>query len=286
MNKKRIIGSVLVLTIAILAVVAGTQAFFSDTETSTGNTFTAGSIDLTIDSEQHYNGNECIKNESDAINAPDYVWSGSAAYPVAGSECYGTWPAKDLLNEKFFNFTDLKPGDYGENTISIHVSSNDAWMCANLDVTQNSDLGKYLNIVWWADDGDNILQSTEKVLYGGPRTLDGWLEVAGGTAGAIGSLPLTLADSVLNYTTHPGGPVPNTTPIPANVPQYIGAGWCFGTMVLNPDGADGFTCDGTGDHNDAQLDSVVATLEFYAEQARHNEGFKCDEHLLMVTAAN
>jgi len=45
------------MIVFIGAVVAGaTGAFFSDTETSTGNTFAAGEIDLTVDSTAHYAG--------------------------------------------------------------------------------------------------------------------------------------------------------------------------------------------------------------------------------------
>jgi len=48
MNKKILISlSVIGLVAAI--VVGGTIAYFSDTETSTGNTFTAGAIDLKVD---------------------------------------------------------------------------------------------------------------------------------------------------------------------------------------------------------------------------------------------
>ena len=42
------------------AVIAGgmTGAFFSDTETSTGNIFTAGAIDLLVDKENYFNNNQ------------------------------------------------------------------------------------------------------------------------------------------------------------------------------------------------------------------------------------
>ena len=42
-----------VLTIALVAVVAAgaTQALFSDTEESTGNTFTAGTLDLKVNGQ-------------------------------------------------------------------------------------------------------------------------------------------------------------------------------------------------------------------------------------------
>ena len=49
MIMKKIILSLSVIAVAAAVVVGATTAFFSDTETSTGNTFTAGSIDLKID---------------------------------------------------------------------------------------------------------------------------------------------------------------------------------------------------------------------------------------------
>ncbi len=102
--KKILISSSIIAAVAAI-VVGGTIAYFSDTETSTGNTFTAGSIDLKIDFDGYFNK----------------VADGN---PNAGS-----WNEKDLVagTDKFFNFTDLKPGDSGEGTISLHVYDNDAW---------------------------------------------------------------------------------------------------------------------------------------------------------------
>ena len=42
-----------------MVISGATGAFFSDTETSQGNTFTAGAIDLLVDNESYYNGNRC-----------------------------------------------------------------------------------------------------------------------------------------------------------------------------------------------------------------------------------
>ena len=97
------------LSISAVAVLAfgASQAFFSDTETSTGNTFTAGAIDLKIDFDGYYN-----------------ILPGPNVTPNAGS-----WDEKDLIagTDMFFNFIDLKPGDFGEGTLSLHVYNNDAW---------------------------------------------------------------------------------------------------------------------------------------------------------------
>ena len=118
--------------VGVLAVGA-TTAFFTDTETSTGNTFTAGSIDLKIDSTAHYNGMICKELET----GQGYTWQyeGQAPnpadpyqYPQPGTPCDNSWTETDLgAQQQFFKYTDLKPGDYGENTISLHVYDNDAW---------------------------------------------------------------------------------------------------------------------------------------------------------------
>lgn len=102
---RKVIISLSIIGAVAAVAVGATTAFFSDTETSTGNTFTAGSIDLKIDFDGYFN----------------QVADG---HPNAGS-----WDEKDLVAgvDKFFDFDDLKPGDFGEGTISLHVYDNDAW---------------------------------------------------------------------------------------------------------------------------------------------------------------
>ena len=48
---KSILGSIVIIGIVASLMTVGTQSFFSDVETSTGNTFTAGTIDLTVNGE-------------------------------------------------------------------------------------------------------------------------------------------------------------------------------------------------------------------------------------------
>ncbi|MFH0863894.1 MAG: SipW-dependent-type signal peptide-containing protein [Candidatus Gottesmanbacteria bacterium] len=255
---KKILLSLLTVGLVTTVGVFATRAFFSDVETSTGNTFTAGTIDLMIQSDC-YRSNEASGNCG--------VWD----YSVG-----------KLSNQKFFNFTDLKPGDWGENTVSFKVLNNDAWMCANMNITSNSDLGGYLNIFWWVDDGDNIYQSGEKKLYTGPMTIDGWLGLTGVNPGGTGSLPLTFADSYLNWRLWPeSSPHPNTVAISANDEQHLGIGWCFGVLTADGSGPRGFTCNPAGDHNNAQGDNVVGDLSFSVEQTRNNPDFLCPEHRLI-----
>src|SRR3990167_10373780 len=57
---KKILLSLAMIVVVAGAVAGGTIAFYNDTETSTGNVFTAGSIDLTVDhTKASYNGEEC-----------------------------------------------------------------------------------------------------------------------------------------------------------------------------------------------------------------------------------
>ncbi len=111
---KKIILSVSIIAVVAAVVFGVTTAFFSDTETSTGNTFTAGALDLKVDNTCYYN--------KVADGVPNCPWADSS------------WSLTDLQNgvQKFFNFSDIKPGDFGEDTVSLHVD-NDAWLRIVID---------------------------------------------------------------------------------------------------------------------------------------------------------
>lgn len=263
-NTKILLSGAVILA-ASAVIVGATFAFFSDTETSVGNTFAAGDIDLQIDNTSYYTNNLGV-----LVASPNT-----------------TWEQKDLTVEKFFNFTDIKPGDIGEDTISIHVGSNDAWVCAAARVTDNSDqdctepelgddptcvtelsgtngeLASQVNFSFWKDDGDNVLESDETPFLTGP------------ISGLNNAGQIALADS-----TTVGGPMPG------NSTSYIGKAWCFGTLTPAPlaQGAStgplvrgtGFTCNGAAVNNAAQTDRVIGDLQFFAVQSRNNAEFSCD----------
>ncbi|MCA9356794.1 hypothetical protein H6784_04815 [Candidatus Nomurabacteria bacterium] len=274
---KRIITSLFLITVVTGAVVlGGTNAFFSDVESSTANTFAAGAIDLKVDNESYYNGK--VNEET-------------------------SWDLVDLTVEKFFDFLDLKPSDYGEDTISLHVETNDAYLCANVTLTSNEEnlinepeslvdqtdgpgegeLAGLVNFIWWADDGDNVFESDEVVISQGNL----------GELGIGNTYPITLADSDENVWTGVGGPVPG------NETLYLGKAWCFGTIGTDPIEQDGktdamspagnnngndvdgepedggITCDGSLLGNESQTDTLTADVTFEAVQARHNDDFQC-----------
>jgi len=129
--RKILLSLLTVSAVAVVAVVA-TGAYFNDVETSTGNTFIAGELDLQVDNTCHY--------WTDADADGTYTDIGCAWDGQGDPIQEANWDLTDLENgvHKFFNFGDIKPGDYGEDTVSLHVD-NDAWLRLDIDVTQDLD---------------------------------------------------------------------------------------------------------------------------------------------------
>lgn len=80
-------------------------------------------IDLKVDSQCHY-------YNYDPQNPASFREGELTGYFDAGcffnGQPFGIWSETDLGREKFFNFSDLKPGDRGEDTVSLHVYGADA----------------------------------------------------------------------------------------------------------------------------------------------------------------
>ncbi len=283
MTKKILLSLGVIAVVGSVAAAAATGAFFSDTETSTGNTLTAGDIDLQVGNTAYYNG--VLKTNS-------------------------SWALGDITQGEFFfnpaDFGDLKPGDWEEDTIELRVGSNDAWACmrwqtvendenslaepeTNLGDTEDVDplvvtdgeLASELNFMFWADDGDNVLEIGETPISLTTTT----------AAGLFNGAWITLADSAKNIFA--GGAA--NTPLVANsqAPVFLGKAFCYGALTTSPvvqDGqitqgpddprglnpADpGFDCGGEGTSNLTQTDKWVGSVEFMAEQARNNANFLC-----------
>jgi predicted ribosomally synthesized peptide with SipW-like signal peptide len=262
--KKILYSAASIVFIGVLAYSA-TGAFFSDTETSTGNVFAAGDIDLQIDNESY------VTNTAGTL--------------VASQN--NSWSISDLTNQLFFSFADVKPGDIGEDTISIHVGSNDAYACMAADITatpentlvdpetdagdagpalgDNGELQNYLNFVFWNDDGDNVYETGESQIT----------QLVG------------PASSIFNGA---WAPIGTTSVLMGNTTNYVAKAWCVGGLTPNPLSQDGlgktgsngplvrgtgFTCSGVGNQNDAQTDGITMDVSFYAVQARNNNQFSC-----------
>ncbi len=210
-----------------------------------GITFAQGTFTFTIDSQATYNG---------------------VAVPSA------TWDLKNLVPgvDKFFNFSDIKPGDSGENTISLHTSEN-AWVClafqnltqaengenepeSQVDNTPGGDLAAGTEVFAWRDDGDNIFepQSGETVL-----------------------IPLGTALQRFATTTYAIADATHLPMILGNQTRYFGIQWCAGDLTVNmQNGA--MTCNGEAMGNETQTDSFSVDVSLTAVSAVEQPQFTCD----------
>jgi predicted ribosomally synthesized peptide with SipW-like signal peptide len=276
---KKILISLGIIGLVGALATGGTLAYLSDTETALGNTFVAGTIDLKVDNESYYNG---------------------AISPGT------TFGPSDLNDGKLFiNFTDLKPDDEGEDTISLTVNDNDAWLCMDMSLTTDDDkssnepelktgdapedlnntwdgeLGGLVQMVWWVDDGDNVLEEGEALLNGGPKNIKTFF-------GEGKVFSADLADSTTNvWTGNPGPAIGAQT-------YHIGKAWCYGNMALSPlpqgeysspigTQGPGWTCDGKALDNISQTDGVTMNIAFRAMQARNYPNFTCGEEKRLAT---
>jgi hypothetical protein len=107
--KKIIMSLVVIAVVASLAAVGASGAFLSDDESTGTNVMTAGTLDLKVD----------VNSDWYRIVPPDTEPVTMGTIDIAET---------DLDGELFFNWDDVKPGDWGEATISVHVNGNDAWL--------------------------------------------------------------------------------------------------------------------------------------------------------------
>lgn len=245
---KQIVWRLFVISILSALVFGSTIAFFSDMEKSSGNTFSAGGIDLKIDSlGAKYNG-ELVPNSS--------------------------WFAKDLTSEKFFYFEDVKPGDYFHRNISLHVENNPAWVCLFVKNKQDDDngltepevdagdqtdgmgegeLSQYLQVKAWRDDNDTIHQNDEPFLIDSFFANFTYIPIADSTTG--------------------------TGPLDPSIPaEIIAIELCAGTQSVDSN-TGAISCNGSSMDNIVQTDILTADISLYVEQYKNNLDFKCSDVL-------
>lgn len=252
MNK--ILISLLTVGVVSAAAVYGTQAFFSDTETSTGNTFTAGSIDLSLGSTFSSNNN---------------------ANGVGGSNPL----LADNNGRALYNFTDLKPGDFGRATFDLQVTSNEAYLCAKAtndsmlentivdpeaeagDVTDpDGELQNYLQFAIFHDvNGNGLYDGGEPLNVNQLGDSNGFTATEVAAAGWISAADTSAPNTWL---------APLSSIQPATT-YHAGFMYCFGNFDLSGN------CTGAIGGNDAQTDSISGSIQFQAIQTRNNPGFVC-----------
>ncbi|MBI4068282.1 hypothetical protein HY413_02650 [Candidatus Kaiserbacteria bacterium] len=238
------------------AVAAGaTGAFFSDTETSTGNTFTAGEIDLSIGSQF-----------SSASN-------GNGLFT----------PAADNDGRTLYTFDDLKPGDSGQGSFQVSVTSNESYLCARstvdgmpentineaetdaLDTTDGPNEGELQNYLQFAifndANGNGAFDTGEplNVNQDLPGDGNGFTAQEMAAAGWIPAADTTFPNTWLIQTSL----TPDTT-------YNAGFMYCFGNFDSN-----GACLMPAGSQDNAQTDGLSGSIEFQAIQTRNNPDFQC-----------
>ncbi len=254
--------------LAVLAVVgSATYAFFSDVETSNNNTFTAGSINLSIDSQFSSNGNA----------------NGS---PISLA------PSSDNDGRTLYTFTDLKPGDFGRGSFGLNVTSNESYVCAMTtidskpdngivdpegdagDVTDGTNSGELQNFLQFATFAD----SNGNGQYDGSEPLNvnqynggdgnGFTAAEMSAAGWIPVADPSTPNTWLTIGSLDPGPV-----------YHAGFMYCFGNFDTNG------VCSISMNSNDniAQTDGINGSLIFQAVQTRNNGDFLCAEQPVTKT---
>ena len=239
MDIKKILmsGGMLVFVAAVVA--GGTGAFFTDTETSTGNVFTAGSV--SIDLVQPGYSHTWLGSPADEDNLPsNYFFNHSnSGNPDAGP---------------YFTMSDLKPGDNGQISATLQNGANDAFVCARMIQTTGGSqvLADNLFFRTGTGPGGSLGVITTAV------ALEEWFSPTAPATG-LDALPMnagTTADLEIEYCL--GEFTPGTD---------LGEG-C--EVLSTPNGS-------TSDWNDLQGESFEVSIEYYAVQQRNNETFTCNE---------
>ncbi len=240
------------LKISLLLFVVGVLAVAWVRADAIGSTFATnsgtGGFEMKIDNKTFYNG----------VLQPKLSWALKNLEPWC---------------DFFFNFFDVKPGDYGTTTMSIHIKQNPAYVCLDfknyeekengrnepegkVDLDNEGELGEELEFFAWRDDGDNKFEVGEKPLFG--TSSQSAVQVLKGK-----SYPLADATT--------GGPYqPNQT-------KYIGITWCAGNLTVDVATAQ-ISCDATAMGNEAQTDSMKLDVKLRAVSSGQQPGFTCSGH--------
>ncbi|WP_336001249.1 vWA domain-containing protein [Halorientalis halophila] len=176
----------------------GTSAFFSDTEAFENNQLVAGELDLLVDWQQHYrmngettfvnahpdhdgDGEQSIPADNDAgqLKYSDFLdeddpegngrnlpMLGCENIPPLSEASFGTDPTTGTEQESLVQLGDVKPGDSGEITFSLHLCDNPGyvWMQAD-NVTESEGVDTDPELAVDESDGGDLADAIEATLW-------------------------------------------------------------------------------------------------------------------------
>jgi len=166
---KKLLFSFLVLGITSVLAMGATTAYFSDTEISAGNTFTAGTLDLTVD------GGEQVKSFTVTDMKPGDKFP-RKTFKLKNTGTLAGVPTICLKNVQNIESTgttefenDGDPGELGDN-IELIVDTNGHWL-----MTPGNKFNTFIDRCWTPSDsrdeefgrsGSDVLDPGEEMLFG------------------------------------------------------------------------------------------------------------------------
>jgi predicted ribosomally synthesized peptide with SipW-like signal peptide len=187
----------------------------------------------------------------------------------------------DDLERPLIDISDVKPGDFGQVTFSVHLFENPAYLWLTGGIVDSSEnrltepeakdpdeeeevveLLDEIRTAVWHDNGNGVLEPTEELVY--EKELDGPDDGENTSVTQQDAIITqgTLRDVLTELELGDGIPLdsnPETTSrdcFPNSTTRYLGFAWWLPV-----------------DHaNEIQTDSVEFDLGFYTEQCRHNDG--------------
>ncbi|MDP2705065.1 MAG: DUF642 domain-containing protein [bacterium] len=187
------------------------------------------------------------------------------------------WGEQDLgQGDTFWNFPDIKPGDWGTNVISLHVYGNDAFACllpSNLEDNENTPIEPEVTA------GDTTADGIQNGELSGELEFFMWEDANGNNA-------FDLSEQILVTAGTPFNQIPTqmvAMSLTGNAPiTLVGMSWCAGDQTLV---GTTVNCDGNGMGDIAQTDKMVSDFVAYAVQQRNNSNFTCaDANIPLLVA--
>ena len=241
LSRRKVLAGLGAVGVASAGAGLGTTAYFNDTETFEGNTLTAGELDLKLDYKSTYLGGPGRLDHVQSMGYPDAEDLGEGRYLLDQAPSPADMQAwEDLVQSEQFDFCspeadqylvngdgipvftleDVKPGDSGEVTISIHICDNPAFLYLSGELTENAENGQSepemgsegedtdgigeladaIEVcVWYDEDCDNVYEPTGT---GQQQELEVALvsDVSGSMSQEIGDLQTAAKDFVDNLS--------------------------------------------------------------------------------------